>query len=383
LRTTREQVFQIAESGRQELERLKLLVEQVQAETEECIADVDRLERASREARERLSKINMDFSRYSDDEIRAAYAEAERWLVQLGATREREDALRRRRDDLLRQLRHLEQTLGKAEHVVTQVGMALDFLTGNWTKMSESMDDMRDQAAMARRVILAQEEERRRVARDIHDGPAQLLANLVMRIEMMDQWLDGADERLRSELREVQGVVRDSLQDLRRVIFNLRPMALDDLGLAPAIRGYIEVLRQQMDLDIDLHVLGEERRLAPAAETALFRVLQEAINNAWRHSGERRIRVVLEFAADGVRMSVRDGGQGFEPDILTDGPQGARFGLLNMRERMRLLGGSFRVVTAPGQGTLVAVSLPWSKAAVPEEPTEGGTDDGDQSSYRG
>src|SRR5690625_5073798 len=156
LRTTREQVFQIAESGRQEVERLQLLVEQVNRETEECIANVDRLERSSREARQRLAKINVDFSGYSDDEIRQAYAEAERWLVQLGAAREREDALRRRRDDLTRQLKHLEQTLGKADHVVTQVGMALDFLTGNWNKMSESVDGMRDQAAMARRVIMAQ-----------------------------------------------------------------------------------------------------------------------------------------------------------------------------------------------------------------------------------
>lgn len=384
LRASREQVFQIGESGREEMERIRALVEQVSEETRQCIANVDRLEEMSRRSRQRLAKINQDFSAYKDSEIREAYAEAERCLVQLGAAREREEALRRRRDDLTRQLKHLQDILGKADHVVSQVGMALDVLTGNWDKMSESVDGMRDQAALARRIIMAQEEERRRVARDIHDGPAQLLANLVMRVELMEPWLKEADPRMRDDMADLRGVVRDSLHELRRIIFNLRPMALDDLGIAPAVRGYIEVLREQLGLEVDMHIHGRERRLAPAAETALFRVLQEALSNVHRHSGVNRAAVVLEFTAEGVRMSVRDGGEGFDLASVEDRNIGARFGLLNMRERMRLLEGTFRVVTAPGQGTLVTVSLPWSEAASSTELGEGGgTDDGHQSADRG
>lgn len=384
LRSTREQVFQIGESGRSELERLQQQVNRVTAETQACIVNVDQLERASKQARRRLAQINADFAKYDDEEIRAAYAEAERCLVQLGVAREREEALRQRRDDLARQLRKMQHILGKADQVVTQVGMALDFLTGNWDKMAEQVGGMRDQAGMARQVILAQEEERRRVARDIHDGPAQLLANMVMRVEMMDRWIGRSDEQLRVEMKDMQLVVKDSLHELRRIIFNLRPMALDDLGLAPAIRAYIAGLRDQLQMDVDVHVHGRERRLAPAAETALFRVMQEALHNAHQHSGSKWVGVVLEFAEEGVRMSIRDGGRGFDPKNVYGEEGTSQFGLLNMRERMRLLGGTFRVVSAPGEGTLVMVAVPWSEAGLSMEATEGGVmDDGDQSINRG
>lgn len=384
LRSTRERVFRIAELGRNEINRVRVLVEQVKEETQECIGAVDELEVASRNARFVLGKINLDFSSFTDDEIRSAYIHAERCLVQLSAARERETALRRRRDDLERQLKYLQQVLGKADHIVSQVGIAVDFLTGNVNKMAEHVDGMRDQAAMAQQIIRAQEEERRRVARDIHDGPAQLLANMVMRVDIMEQMIGNGDERLRAEVKGMQGVVKDSLHDLRRIIFDLRPMALDDLGLAPAIRGYVEVLREQFDLNAELFVHGSERRMAPAAETALFRVMQEALNNAYRHSDCRHVSIVLEFSSRGVRLSVRDDGQGFDVKRSQAEDRRPRFGLLNMRERMRLLGGTFRITSSPQQGTLVSVGVPWSVAALQSDTGEGGlTTDGDTSAHSG
>lgn len=377
LRSTRERVFRIAELGRQEMERVRNLVEGVEEETRACIQLVDESERASREARSELAKINLNFSLYSHEEIRAAYMHAERCLVRLSQVREREAALRRRRDDLQRQLKHLEQLLGKADHVVSQVGIAVDFLSGNVAKMNHEFGNMRDQAAMARQIIRAQEEERRRVARDIHDGPAQLLANLVLRIQLISGMLDNGDERLQDEVEAMQGVVQESLHDLRRLIFNLRPMALDDLGLAPAIRGYIDVLREHFGIDAQLIVHGAERRMSPAAETALFRVMQEAVNNAHRHGNCRHVSVALEFTSDGVRLSVRDDGRGFDVDEVLSADSRNRFGLINMRERMRLLGGTFRVTSSPQHGTVVSVGIPWSTAALTSVGGEGGlmTDD--------
>lgn len=377
LRTTREQVFGIAEAGRDELNRLRLMVEQVQVEATQCIRLVDSLSAKSRKARAKLAKINREFSAFSENEIREAYAIAERCMVELGAAREREKALRQRRDDLERQLKHMKQVLVKADHVVSQVGIALDFLSGNVDNLAERVQSMRLQAAIARQVIRAQEEERRRVARDIHDGPAQLLANMALRVELVERMAGEDRDQLHRELRGMQDAIKGSLSELRRIIFNLRPMALDDLGLAPTLRGYVEIMREQFGLNASLTVLGKERRMTPTTEIALFRIAQEAINNAHRHSGCKRLAIRLEFSSGGIYLSVEDDGIGFEPERIphtnTDSEQG--FGLLHMRERVRLLQGEFRIVSEPGKGTKVTARVPWeiAQAAPGDDETDGGT----------
>lgn len=364
LRTTREHVFDIAEAVWEEQNRLLQLLEQVKEETERCIELVDRLEAESRAARELLAKINRNFASFTEDEIREAYAVAERRMVELGAAREREKAVRQRRDDLERQLRHIRQVQAKADHVVSQVGVALDFLTGNVESLAQNVRGMRLQAVIAREVIRAQEEERKRVARDIHDGPAQLLANMAVRVDLLERIARKQPEQLRRELRGMRDVVKTSLADLRRIIFNLRPMALDELGLVPTLCSYVDVVREQFGFNVEFSVLGVPRRLSPTVEITLFRVAQEAVNNAQRHSRGQRAVVRLEFGAAGVRLTVEDDGVGFNPEQLPDdlmkGDHG--FGLLHMRERLRLLRGEFRIVSAPGQGTKVTALVPWDVA---------------------
>lgn len=372
LRATREQVFGIAEAGRDEFNRLLLLLDQVQEDTNQCIALVDELEAKSREARIKLAQINRNFSAFSETEIRDAYAVAERRMVELGAAREREKALRQRRDDLERQLKHIKQVLSKADHVVSQVGVALDFLSGNVDTLAERVQGMRLQAAIASQVIRAQEEERRRVARDIHDGPAQLLANMALRVELVERMAGEDSDQLHRELRGMQDAIKSSLSDLRRIIFNLRPMALDDLGLVPTLRGYLEMMRDQFGVEAELTVLGRQRRMAATAEIALFRIAQEAINNAHRHGRCRRLTVRVEFGGWGVTLSVEDDGAGFEPRELPEktADKERGFGLLHMRERVRLLQGEFRLSSEPGKGTKVTARIPWAMAEA--EPADGG-----------
>src|SRR5690606_23851027 len=163
--------------------------------------------------------------------------------------------LRQRRDDLERQLKHIKQVLSKADHVVSQVGVALDFLSGNVDTLAERVQGMRLQAAIASQVIRAQEEERRRVARDIHDGPAQLLGNMALRVELVERMAGEDSDQLHRELRGMQDAIKSSLSDLRRIIFNRRPMALDDLGLVPTLRGYLEMMRDQFGVEAELTVL--------------------------------------------------------------------------------------------------------------------------------
>ena len=205
-------------------------------------------------------------------------------------------------------------------------------------------------------LIEAQEEERRRLARDIHDGPAQLLANVVFRIDVAQTLLLGDTERARAELEQLKQLVRHSLQDVRKIIFDLRPLALDDLGLIPALRSYVGGLQEKAGLAVGLRVAGEQRRLPTAHEVALFRLVQEALHNVSKHAGTDTAEVEVEFAECEVRITVADHGRGFDPRAAAGAPD--RLGLRSMRERAELFGGSLSLRSAPGNGTVLTASVP-------------------------
>ncbi len=205
-------------------------------------------------------------------------------------------------------------------------------------------------------LIEAQEEERRRLARDIHDGPAQLLANVVFRIDVAQTLLDGDADRARAELEQLKQLVRHSLQDVRKIIFDLRPLALDDLGLIPALRSYVGGLAERAGLHVDLRVAGEARRLPTAHEVALFRLVQEALHNVRKHAGTDAAEVDVAFAPEEVRVTVADHGRGFDP--ATAAGAADRLGLRSMRERAELFGGSLSLRSAPGRGTTLTACVP-------------------------
>jgi len=368
LRQAHHQMFEFTEAAREERIRLKQLIEQAREQVLICIRRVDELEEQSNAARSLLAEISRNYASFTSEEIREAYERAERIMVALGAARERERALRQRRDDLERQLRHLENLLTRAEQVVSQVSVALDFLSGNLASLTNQVEGMRERAYVAHHVIRAQEEERRRLARELHDGPAQMLANLVLRLDIAERMIDGDREQVRAELQDIKGLVKETLRDLRRSMFNLRPMALDDLGLVPTLRGYVESLKEQSGLNVELRVMGRERRLSPTAEAALFRVVQEAIHNAQRHARCQQVIVRVEFGPQGVGLVIEDDGVGFDPEAVTPGSGESGLGLLHMRERVHLLQGRLRVQSAPGRGTKVRVLVPWEGVGEPGGP---------------
>ncbi|MFY9605048.1 MAG: sensor histidine kinase [bacterium] len=358
--SSKEMIYDIGEEAREEYRRLEEEVKKLQEETADVIDRVDELEGLEQRARWRLLEVSRDFARYTEDDIRWAYEEAKNIQVELALCREREKLLRQRRDDLERGLRRLEQTVRKAEKLVTQVGVVIDYLEGKLGDLSQQLEGMQQRQQLAAGIIKAQEEERRRVAREIHDGPAQSLANLVFRLEVCEKLL--AAERLpelRGELAELKGLIKGSLQEVRKIIFDLRPMALDDLGLVPALRRYLEGLEEREGLVVNLAVFGQEVRLASAVEVGLFRIIQEALHNVSKHARAASARVTLTYGQEQLLLSVRDDGRGFDlREVERGGRAGGHFGLISMRERAELLGGRFEVKSAPGQGTRITVAVP-------------------------
>src|SRR5690606_33766815 len=231
----KEEIFYIAEDARRELEETRAELERVRSDVDHQIGEVDRLQREDRQARLRLMEVTREFKQRSEEEVRSAYERAKDVQTLLQVALERERNLRRLRDSLERRLRRLQQTVQRAESLVSQVSVAIKVLAGNLSELAVHVEGARLRQALGVSIVRAQEEERRRLARDIHDGPAQLLANVAFRIEMCERLLDTDLPRVREELARLGELVRQSLQDVRKIIFGLRPMALDDLGLAPAV----------------------------------------------------------------------------------------------------------------------------------------------------
>ena len=356
IRDSRGQIYDVYEMARDELETVKRDVERIKEETAAVIKKVDELERNERKARIHLMEVSRDFKNRTEEEVREAYEEARKIQIDVAVTREQEQNLRRQRDDMEVRLRNLGGTVAKAEQLVSQVGVVLDYLGNQMSEAFSQIESLQNAHELGAQVIRSQEEERRRVARDIHDGPAQAIANIVFRAEGCERLIDTDTERAKSELKALREHIRNTLAEIRKIIFDLRPMALDDLGLAPTIRGVLDVFREEYGLFTEVAVIGKERRLESHVEIGIFRVVQEALNNIVKHAQASSAKVRIEFAAAGVTVLVEDDGKGFE---MTEGelPSG-HYGIMGMRERMQLLNGKLSIKSAPRRGTRVMISVP-------------------------
>lgn len=206
-------------------------------------------------------------------------------------------------------------------------------------------------------VIQAQEDERLWVSRQIHDGPAQTMTNLVLRAEICERLLDMDVARAKSELSGLKSVVNMTLQDTRRFIFDLRPMILDDLGLEPTLRRYVQQFTDKFKVEVGVTINGMYGRLPSLIEVAIFRIVQEALMNVAKHAHANHAQVSLELNGDTVTVNVEDDGTGFNADDSTLHDPKFR-GITTMRQRVDMFGGQFNLDTAPGRGTRVVVNLP-------------------------
>jgi signal transduction histidine kinase len=198
-------------------------------------------------------------------------------------------------------------------------------------------------------------EERNRLARDLHDSVTQTLFSLSLTAEAAAELIDGSPERAKLQVRKVAELARESLEEMRGLVFQLRPGDLSSEGLVPTLRKHLEFVERLHGTHVDIDVTGE-RRLDPGVETALFRIVQEALNNALKHAKSNRLHVVVEMTDGVVRCVVSDNGVGFKPGALP--VRTKHLGLTSMEERVRELGGSLRIDSAPGEGTTVSVEVP-------------------------
>jgi two-component system, NarL family, sensor histidine kinase DegS len=214
-----------------------------------------------------------------------------------------------------------------------------------------------DNKHLVSQIIQTQEAERLRVSRQIHDGPAQTMTNLVLRAEICERLLDMDPSRAKAELSGLKTVVNTTLQETRRFIFDLRPMILDDLGLEPTLRRYVQQFVEKHKLEVGVVINNMSQRLPNEIEVALFRIVQEALENVTKHAHAKHAQINLDLNGETVSVTIEDDGAGFNPEEIK-GKDPKRKGLATMRQRVDMFGGKLNIDSSPGRGTKLTVTLP-------------------------
>lgn len=203
-------------------------------------------------------------------------------------------------------------------------------------------------------IVNAQEAERQRLSRQMHDGPAQALSNFILQTEIAMRLLDVDPNQAKEELSNLKTSAMSTFQKVRGFIFELRPMMLDDLGLVPTLRKYADAFKEQSGMEVSVTVSGNERRLEPYLEVMIFRAVQELLGNASRHSQATMVKIHLDLGVDLLRVTVDDNGRGFDPESLNES---SNLGLKLIRERSEMLGGKFEIDSALGSGAKISFSV--------------------------
>jgi len=212
------------------------------------------------------------------------------------------------------------------------------------------------------RIVALEEEVRRRLARDLHDGPAQLLSAIIMSVQFVKEILARTPEKLdklREELEELEPLATKALHQVRTMLFDLRPVILETQGLAPALESYVKRLRLANDFAVSLEIKDFSERLDAKAEAAIFSIVQEAVGNARKHAHASHLELRMAKQDGNLVVTIRDDGQGFDvARVDRSYDRYGNLGLLNMRERAEMLNGEFSIESAVGQGTLVKLIVP-------------------------
>ncbi len=283
---------------------------------------------------------------------------------EVGRLGEALDTMRLRLRASLARIRHWNRELeGRVRERTKELEESRNRLEATSTENLRLYEELQQKEALRsellRKVIGAQEEERRRMARELHDETSQALTALILSLKTASQAVPASEAGLVDKLHDLETVARGLLDNVHRLIFDLRPSVLDDLGLVAAVRWYAESRLGPVGTRVHLETEGTERRLPSQIETAVFRVTQEALTNVARHAEAENTAISLSFEDAVLRVEVEDDGKGFDVAAVERNADSTRgLGLLGMRERIALLDGSLNIDSAPGGGTTISVEVP-------------------------
>ncbi len=238
---------------------------------------------------------------------------------------------------------------------LTGVDSQADQLAEAFNMVLEALDEA--SRLRASQIIQAQEQERQRIARELHDETSQVLTSLLISLTLLEESVETQEARER--IADTRALAHSTLRAIRNLSIDLRPSALDDLGLLPALRWYVKEYQKKCSINVEFHATGFKERLPAEMETALYRIVQECLTNTAKHANANRVTITLKEETNRVYARITDDGQGFDYEALLKTPGQERgLGLAGMNERAVLLDGTLNIHSTPERGTIIEVSIP-------------------------
>jgi two-component system sensor histidine kinase DegS len=332
---------------------------------------VDNLEKQDKLMRKELADVSQNFSKYSEFDIKSAYEKASDIRISFFSKQNEEKNLKERRNRLEVSLKNIEKNIGSGEKIINQISIALGYLEGNMLSILESADK-NTEMFMGIKILEAQENERKRIARDIHDGPAQHMANIVMKVDICKMLIQ---KDLNDGLKELDGLkenVKIALKEVRGIIFDLRPMSLDDLGLNQTIQETVKSITQESDIEIELKLKTVKSEIEPIIQVAVYRIIQEIFNNIKKHSNAKHAKVKLDFGTKYLILIISDDGVGFnvEDTLKRVKTKGSSYGLIGIFDRVNQLQGEISIKSSQEKGTVYNLKLPINREVIKDEKTK-------------
>lgn len=331
---------ELKSSLHEELDKLRKEVSEIDLMLEQSQYEVNKLTQRNASISAKLQQIHSQIDTLPREDMREIYEAALDAQQRLFVIRGQTEKLQSDRSHLKRYEKSLQ--------------MVLDYFESG-KRSTKSHNGSIATVEFVELMIQAQEAERQHLSRQMHDGPAQALSNLILQSEIAMRLFDRDQIKAKEELDSLKTSAMSTFQKVRNFIFELRPMMLDDLGLVPTIKRYIDIVNEQSTARFNLGVTGNERRLEPYLEVMIFRAIQELVANATRHSQATEVKIHLDMGDTNVKVSVDDNGKGFDITILEESEN---MGIKLIKERSEMLGGTLEVDSLLGQGTRVAFQIP-------------------------
>jgi two-component system sensor histidine kinase DegS len=343
----RQEIIELLQS---EMGGIKRKLIEIKGQLDQQRIMVDREQQRNVDVMAELQNIHNNLDTVPRQDIREKYEEALGIRSRVGTMRGQLERLETSYDQLEKDQKLLSDILSKIQGV-------------------DILDEIGEDEGMGRtamnivRIVQAQEDERQRLARQMHDGPAQSLTNFILQAEICQRLFDRNPQRAGEELNNLKTAASVTFQKVRDFIFDLRPMMLDDLGVVPTVRRYVGSFKEKNDIQVELEIVGEDRRLESHREVMLFRAIQELMGHARDYANAANIKVRLDMSQDKIRALVEDDGRGFDASMLdsrddtpTNDPR--QQGLITLREKYELVEGSVVFDSSEAQGTSIRVELP-------------------------
>jgi two-component system sensor histidine kinase DegS len=341
---------------RNEFQQLRARVTENQQLIEQSQLEVERLREKNVAVSSQLRRVESSFDTIPRTDIKTAYDNAIDAKTRLLTMQGQLEKLKGNQEEL----QYFEKLLGRLLNLLE--GISPDQLPASTSlgvldSMTGEVGILSTQTIV--RIVEAQEAERQRLARQMHDGPAQSLTNFILQAEICQRLFDRNPDRAEEELTNLKSAASSTFQKVRDFIFDLRPMMLDDLGLVPTIRRYVEAYQEKTNIETQLNILGDERRLPGHIEVMMFRSIQEIMGNARDNLNAKSINIVLDVGPEWLKATIEHDGRSFDPDeAMAEETSDDLLGLRTLRERIELVGGALEVTSAEDELSRFVILLP-------------------------